>query len=98
MAAKDKAPVQGEPMPEQQFRALLRFQPERGEDPDFHVLLRAYRGMTPEDFARFMEFFREEGRNVDARDPKGRTLKQLIRRHRHAGPYIEVLEQAGATD
>lgn len=98
MAAKDKAPVQGEPMPEEQFRALLRFQPEEGEDPDFHVLLRAYRGMTPEDFARFLTFFTEEGRNINARDSSGRTLKQVISRHRHAGPYIESLEEAGARD
>jgi hypothetical protein len=96
MAAKDKAPVQGEPMPEAQFRALLDFPPEEGEDPDFHVLLRAYRGMTPEDFARFIAFFREHGRDLNAQDPKGRTLKDVISRHRHAGPYIEVLEEAGA--
>jgi hypothetical protein len=91
MAVKDKAPVQGEAMPEEQFRALLRFEPESGEDADFHVLLRAYRGMTPEDFARFVPFFRDHGRNLEARDPQGRTLKQLISRHRHAGPYIEAL-------
>lgn len=98
MALKDKKRKEGDPMPEEQFRALLQYQPESGESADFHVLLRAYRGMTEEDFARFMVLFRENGRDVNATDPQGRTLKSLIRHHRHAGPYIEALEEAGARD
>jgi hypothetical protein len=94
MALKDKKRQEGEPMPEAQFHALLQYQPEAGENQDFHVLLRAYRGMTPEDFARFMVVYRDAGRDVDATDNQGRSLTDIIRQHRHAGPYLEALEQA----
>ncbi len=57
---------------------------------DFHVLLKAYRGMRPEDFERFLVFFTEAKRNLDARDKQGRTLWQIIDRHRHAAPFISA--------
>ena len=96
MALKDKKRKEGEPMPEAQMRSLLGYQPEAGENADFHVLMRAYRGMNEEDFVRFMKLFSETGRDVNATDNQGRTVHEIISRHRHAGPYLEALEEAGA--
>ena len=60
----------------------------RREAADFHVLLKAYRSMRPEDFARFLVFFSQAERNLDAQDKQGRTLWQIIAGHRHAEAFL----------
>ena len=50
---KDKKKVVGEPMTDEQIKVFLDFPPEEGENPDFHVLLKAYRALRAEDFERF---------------------------------------------
>lgn len=96
MALKDKKRKEGEPMSDAQMQALLGYQPEAGENADFHVLMRAYRGMTEEDFSRFMQLFRDSGRDPNATDRQGRSVHDIISGHRHAGPYLEALEHGGA--
>ena len=53
---KDKKKVVGEPMTDEQIKVFLDFPPEEGENPDFHVLLKAYRALRAEDFERFVAF------------------------------------------
>ena len=60
-------------------------------DPDFYVLRHAYQSMRAEDFGRFLDFYTAEGRDVHARDNKGRTLADAIAGHANAGPFIEFL-------
>ena len=67
-----------------------------GVDPDFSALLYAYRSMRPDDFRSFIDYFRQAGRNLDARGEAGETLAQLIAAHRHAGPFRHILEEAAA--
>ena len=67
-------------------------------DPDFFVLRHAYQSMRPGDFERFLERFTAEGRNVGARDGKGRTLSDVIVSHAKAGPFIELLARSGSPD
>ena len=88
---KDKQKVIGEAMTDEQVRAFLQGEPEAGVDPDYHLLQRAYRSLREEDFARFVTFFRSEGRNIDARDPKGRKLAEIIAAHGRAEGYLEAL-------
>ena len=88
---KDKKKVVGEPMTDEQVRAFLHGEPEAGVDPDFHLLLRAYRSLREEDFARFLDYFRAEGRNLEARDPKGRTLAEVIAAHGKSEGYLALL-------
>lgn len=59
---------------------------------DFHVLLKAYQGMRVADFQRFIRFFIEAGGDVNARDDKGRTILDIISKHRQAGEFVKVLE------
>ncbi|MDF1820772.1 MAG: PA4642 family protein [Alcanivoracaceae bacterium] len=91
---KDKKKVIGEPMTDEQVRVFLNGEPEAGVDADFHVLLRAYRSLRIEDFERFLAFFREQGRNLSATDPQGRSLDQVIATHGTGAAFIEALEKA----
>ena len=68
-------------------REFLALEP-LGENADFHVLLKAYRGMRATDFVRFLREFTGAGRNLDARDKQGRTLWEIIARHRHSTDFL----------
>lgn len=67
-----------------------------GADPDFSVLVHAYRGMRADDFRTFLTLFQSAGRNLDARDDAGRTLLDVIAGHRPAAAFREALLAAGA--
>ena len=88
---KDKQQVIGEVFDEARLRTFLDIQPPAGVDPDYHVLEKAYRGMGAENFATFVELFIAAGHNLDARNPAGQTLAEVIAGHRHAEPYLEAL-------
>src|SRR5690606_289764 len=93
---KDKKKVIGEAMTDDQIRAFLQARPEAGEDPDFHVLLRAYRSLREDDFQRFLGYFSAEGRNINARGPDDRSLLEITASHRKSSNYIDALRAAGA--
>ena len=60
-------------------------------DADFYVLRHAYQSMRPEDFGRFLDFYVADGRDVRARDHKGRTLADVIAGHANSGRFVELL-------
>ncbi len=98
MLKKDKAKVLDEVWDDARVKSFLgktvpsqSGQPLPG-DADFYVLRHAYQSMRPGDFARFLDYYAAEGRDVQARDGAGRTLAEAIARHRHAGPFIELLD------
>ncbi|KZZ25666.1 hypothetical protein A3754_13690, partial [Alcanivorax sp. HI0083] len=64
---------------------------------DFHLLEKAYRALRAEDFARFLTFFKDQNRDLDARDPQGRTLLDLVTQHPKGNDYAQALRDAGAT-
>jgi hypothetical protein len=90
----DKPKVVDEVWDDARVRQFLRVEPPNGVDRDFHRLLMAYRGMRPDDFGRFLAFFVADGGALDARDPSGRRLHEVIAPHRHGGPFLERLEAA----
>lgn len=92
---KDKKKVVGEPMTDDQIRVFLHVPPEAGVDPDFHALQRAYRSLRVEDFARFVSFFTAEGRNLNAEDPQGRSLADILQQHDKAAAYLQILQKTG---
>src|SRR5262249_12478226 len=67
-----------------------------GDEPDFVMLLHAYRGMRPDDCARFIAFYSSEAHNLNPRNEDGRTFIEFISPHRHAKEFIEILVRAGA--
>ena len=93
---KDKKKVLGEHFDDERIKSFLNFLPPDGVDPDFHVLEKAYRGMIAENFATFIQFFIEAGRDINAKNPAGLTILDIVRQHRHGDEYIDTLIKAGA--
>ena len=94
----DKAKVVDEVWDEQRIRSFLDKAPlAAGMDADFSALLYAYRSMRPGDFALFIDWFRQAGRNLEAENDQGETLLDIITRHRLARPFQDILKAAGAT-
>lgn len=93
---KDKQKVLGEIFDDERIRTFLDYQPSDETNADFHVLEKAYRGMKAENFATFIGFFKEAGRDINATNPKGQTLLNLIKTHRPGKEYEDILVNAGA--
>lgn len=93
---KDKQKVLGEVFDVERIQTFFDYQPSEGENADFHLLLKAYRGMKAENFATFVELFQQQGRDVNAESAEGKTLLQIVTAHRNGEDYADVLKQAGA--
>ena len=91
----DKPKVVDEVWDDDRVRSFLRADPAV-PCVDFYVLLKAYQGMRAGDFERFVEYFVESGRDLDARNEQGQSLVTVITRHRHAGAFIQTMLGAGA--
>ena len=95
-AARTQLAVTDEWWTDERVKSFLGMQPVAGESADYHVLLKAYRGMVPEAFARFVTFFVEAGRNLNEPGPGGKTILRLVLEHRHGTEYAQILKDAGA--
>lgn len=93
---KDKKKVLGEVFSDERIKSFLQFQPPEGVNEDFHLLEKAYRGMKAENFDTFLDFFLEEGRDINAVNPDGKTLLAVISEHRHGDDYAHSLKKHGA--
>lgn len=93
---RDKEQVIDEVWTEARIREFLHVQPAEEVEADFHMLRKAYTAMRLEDFEDFVGYFLEEGRDLNAPDPQGRTVLSYLKEHRRATGYIEVLERNGA--
>ena len=93
---KDKLKVLDEVLSEERIKQFLELLPPAGENPDFHQLQKAYRGMPPQYFEIFLEFFTENKRDINAVSHNGYTLLQEISTHKQAREYIDLLVQFGA--
>lgn len=88
---RDKKRVEGEVWGEARLEDYLTFTTYDGTDPDFHCLYRAYTRMNEETFERFVDLFRERGRNLNATNLQGETLADILRDHTQAQAYREAL-------
>lgn len=93
---KDKEKVLGETFDEARIRTFMNFPAPAGINADYHLLEKAYRGMRGENFATFVTIFVEEGKDLNALGPNGKTFLQNIKTHRLAEEYVLALEAAGA--
>lgn len=87
---KDKKQVIGEEMSDEAIKAYLSMEPADETSPALHKLLKAYRGLRIDDFARFLVFFREAGHDLVAAD----AFIAEIQDQRQAEPYIEAIREA----
>ncbi len=93
---KDKQKVLGESFSDERIKTFLDKIPAEGINADYSVLEHAYRGMIPDNFATFVKFFAEAGRDINATNPEGKTILQTVNEHRHGEDYVGVLTAAGA--
>ena len=63
---------------------------------DYSALLFAYRSMRSDDFARFIAFFLDAGRDINALSRSGETLLQTIASHTQSDAFRQILLDAGA--
>ena len=93
MAGPSQPSVTDEVWDDNRVKSFLDMEPVGTESADFHVLLKAYRGMRPDDFERFLTFFLAAERDINARDRQGRTLWQIIEAHRQGADFIAVKQR-----
>lgn len=93
---KDKQKVLGEHFDDERIKTFLDHEAPAGANVDFHLLEKAYRGMSAENFATFIGFFSAAGRDLNATNSDGETLLSICRRHRHGDEYAQALASAGA--
>lgn len=96
--ANEKAKVIGEELDETKVARYLDMQPAGDENADFHVLTKAYRGLPPEAFGRFLDLFIAAGRNINAHDTKGRTFLKTILGNVSQTAYVEIARGHGASE
>jgi hypothetical protein len=93
MAGPSQPSVTDEVWDDERVKSFLDMEAVHDESRDFHVLQKAYRGMRPEDFERFLRFFLDDGRDMNATDKRGRTLWDIIKDHRQGADFIQVKEK-----
>ena len=85
------------PWEDERIKGFLEISPyDSSQNADYNVLLKAYHAMRIGEFRRFLEFFSEAGRDINALDENGQTLLDRVSQHRIAEEYAEALEQHGA--
>ncbi|WP_237066282.1 PA4642 family protein [Microbulbifer guangxiensis] len=94
---KDKQKVLGETFDEERIAGFLAGEAPEGQDRDFYLLERAYRGMRAEDFATFVQLFLARGGDLNARNSEGQTLLDRLLEHRQSSDYAEVLRTAAGS-
>lgn len=85
----------GEEWSDERISGWLNLLPPEGENADHHLLQRAYQSMRAYDFERFIQFFLDAGKDINAPDAQGRTFLSVICRHTPSTDFIRIIEDAG---
>lgn len=86
----------GEDWSDERVKSYLNREAPEGENPDFHLLVTAYKHMRAYDFERFVGFFIAAGHDVSARGSEGQTLLESVKTHPKSGDFVKVLESVNA--
>jgi hypothetical protein len=81
---------------DERLKTFFELLPPEGMSADYNILLKAYRGMTAELFARFVPLFVEAGHDTNSPLQDGTTILDLVSNHRKSTAYAEALLEAGA--
>ncbi|MFU8925858.1 PA4642 family protein [Acinetobacter puyangensis] len=72
--------------------AYLNQLPPQGVNADYHVLYNAFKHMRPFDFERLLTKFVADGRDVNAKNPQGQTIADVIAHYpSQSTAFLEVL-------
>lgn len=97
MSGPDKPKVLDEEWSDDRVRSFLLLEPfDTSINADYHVLVRAYESMRAGDFRRFLGFFNEASRDLNALSPDGETILDRISQHRRSVEYVAALKEFGA--
>jgi hypothetical protein len=95
-AARTQPAVRDEFWTDERVLSFLAILPPEGVPADYHILMKAYRGMLPDAFDRFINFFVEAGRDINIRLADGSTFLDHVSCHRKSTEYARILSAAGA--
>ncbi|SFL94088.1 PA4642 family protein [Marinobacter zhejiangensis] len=97
MSGPEKPKVIGEELNDERIKDFLNLRPYSADDnPDYFVLIRAYQSLRAGDFERFVGFFKEAGRDLNALSNDGQTILDHISEHGRSAEYVPCLVSAGA--
>jgi|TARA_B110000263_G_scaffold219845_1_gene207326 hypothetical protein len=96
-AQRAQQAIRDEEWSDERLKAGLDVLPPEGLPHDYNILLRAYRGMTADLFARFIVFYADAGHDINVSLEDGSTFLDLVSLHRKSSEYGEILKQAGAS-
>ena len=92
MLKKDKEKVFGGEWTEDSMRFFLESKSYDETDVDYINIMKAYQHMTAETFVEFIQFFKEEGHNVNAKNLDGQTPLDVISAHAEGAAYAAALK------
>jgi len=95
-AERTQIATRDEAWSDDRLKTFLALDPPAGMPADYNILLKAYRGMTADLFARFLPFFVEDGRDINVTIPDGSSFLDLVSRHRRSADYVQALVDHGA--
>ncbi len=96
-AERTQIATRDEEWSDERIKTFLEIEPPEGVPASYNMLLKAYRGMTAELFARFIPFYLEAGHDINVTLDDGSTFLDLVSQHRKSTEYAEVLIGSGAT-
>ncbi|MAD58481.1 MAG: hypothetical protein CMK44_07915 [Porticoccus sp.] len=94
---KDKEKVLGEVFDDERIKTFLNFLPPKNINQDFHLLEKAYRGMNIENFETFIKFFLEDGRDINAHNPSGKSFTAIVNEHIKGKSYAAIMQRYGGS-
>ena len=95
-AERTQIATRNEEWSDDRLKAFLDLEPPASLPADSNILLKAYRGMTPDLFNRFLPLYVESGRDINTRLEDGSTFLDLVAQHRRSTDYAEALKSHGA--
>ncbi len=88
----DKAKVIDEVWDDERINSFLTKESMGDEPEDFSRLLHAYRSMRVDDFRIFLERFKAQGGDVQAKSKSGESLIEVIKTHRQSADFLALLQ------
>ena len=91
MARKDKVRAENAHVDEAGLRLFLDVKNYDGDNRDYVILERAYRGLTASYFEQFLDIALAEGVDLNAKNQDGQTLAEVMANHSSSEDYLEAL-------
>lgn len=95
-AERTQIATRNEEWSDERLRSFLALEPPAHLPADYNILLKAYRGMTADLFARFLPLFLAGGHDINVALADGSTMLDEVSRHRRSSDYAQALKDNGA--